>query len=129
MTRAGLTSAAARSSPGCKLLLSVGEVMLSHGLSLGCNKLRLSAPPQGVADSKGHGGDAWCQRHTESHHLPTGYTTGINKPTFSWQVSTCQAPAARPLNRPSPLSTLPQLRPACCPARCTAISPSAAVSL
>lgn len=68
VTRAGLTSAAARSAPGCKLLLSVDEVMLSHGLSLGCNKLRLSTPPQGVADSKVHGGQMhlWCQRHTDT---------------------------------------------------------------
>lgn len=68
VTRAGLTSAAARSAPGCKLLLSVDEVMLSHGLSLGCNKLRLSTPPQGVADSKGHGGQMHlrCQRHTDT---------------------------------------------------------------
>ena len=70
VTRAGLTSAAVRSSPGCKLLLSVDELMLSHGLSLGCNKLTLSTPPQGVADSKGHGGwDVFMVPATHRHTI------------------------------------------------------------
>lgn len=66
-----------------------------------------------------------------AQHRHTTYRlrTGINKPTFLWQVSSCQAPILRPLRRPSPLSMLRLLRPACSPVQCKAVSPSAAVSL